>query len=372
MKKRALSILLGLCMVMAMLPAMAATATAVEDVTFGYAYDCQRSPAYPPKGGSCKLSSFKGPVTGETSEGGAIHADSAAGSWKLVRVGAYSTITSPSVSLQKIVDALAAQYGVKDATTLIVHELINNDKAGDKHVAYGVIAGYDSTNGLAFFIGDTLPTNEKGAGYLLSTTECKADTPVFMSAGTVAKDYVHGISLSPATITFTAVQGYDPAPAATTITVKNVGNKETGALGMVLEGDNKDKFVLSASTLSSIAVGGSSTFTVQPVTGLAAGTYTATIKVGSPKGGSISIEEKANVTFTVSAAEQRPSESPVPPVVTPSVSSGSTTTIVAATVVTLPKSGDESRLALCAALMLIGAAGLAAAGIYGKKRTNAK
>lgn len=150
-------------------------------------------------------------------------------------------------------------------------------------------------------------------------------------------------------------------------TVKNVGNKETGALGIVLEGTNKDNFVLSASTLSSIAVGGSSTFTVQPVTGLAAGTYTATVKVVSPKDGSISIEEKANVTFTVSASEQMPNESPAQPIVTPSGSSGSTTTIVAATVVTLPKSGDESRLALCAALMLTGAVRLVAAGVTAKR-----
>ena len=59
-----------------------------------------------------------------------------------------------------------------------------------------------------------------------------------------------------------------------------------------LSGDDTTAYSLSVTTIASIAAGGSSSFTVQPVTGLSAGTYTATVNVTG--------EEVAGKTFDVS------------------------------------------------------------------------
>ena len=102
------------------------------------------------------------------------------------------------------------------------------------------------------------------------------------------------ISLNPSTDkTFTAqTEGYGPQTAHS-VTVTNTGSYEgTGQLYVWLSGDDKSAYSLSVSTIASIAAGGSSNFTVQPVTGLSAGTYTATVNVTG--------EEVAGKTFDVS------------------------------------------------------------------------
>ena len=89
------------------------------------------------------------------------------------------------------------------------------------------------------------------------------------------------ISLNPSSDkTFTAQAiGYGPQTAHT-VTVKNNGSyQETGQLYVWLSGDDTTAYSLSVSTIASIAAGGSSGFTVQPVTGLSEGTYTATVNV---------------------------------------------------------------------------------------------
>ena len=105
------------------------------------------------------------------------------------------------------------------------------------------------------------------------------------------------ISLSEtSTYTFTgATVGYG-TQTSRTITVNNTGNQATGTLSLACSGTNASSFTLSpASNLNSIAVDSSSTFTVVPNTGLAAGTYTATITVS----GSNSITAQFNVSFTI-------------------------------------------------------------------------
>lgn len=90
-------------------------------------------------------------------------------------------------------------------------------------------------------------------------------------------------------------KGYTTAPAAKTVTITNNGTAATGALTIALDGTHASSFKLSKDNISDIAAGGNATFTVQPKTGLPAGTYTATVKVS----GTGLTEKSFDVQFTV-------------------------------------------------------------------------
>jgi hypothetical protein len=124
----------------------------------------------------------------------------------------------------------------------------------------------------------------------------------FTVTGGVTPTY--GISLSGGGIpshTFPgATQGYG-AQTPLTVTVQNTGNQATGALSITRSGTNSGSFTLSASSLTSIAVGGSGTFTVAPNTGLSSGTYAATITVSGGNG----ISAQFNLSFTVTGSSSR-------------------------------------------------------------------
>ncbi|MCL1832771.1 MAG: InlB B-repeat-containing protein, partial [Oscillospiraceae bacterium] len=112
------------------------------------------------------------------------------------------------------------------------------------------------------------------------------------------------ISLNPmGTYTFAgATVGYATAPAAQTFTVaRTSANVATGAMTVALSGANASAFTLSATSLNSIGATSTNTrtFTVRPNTGLAAGTYTATVTVS----GTGMTSQTANVSFTVTALE---------------------------------------------------------------------
>jgi hypothetical protein len=68
-------------------------------------------------------------------------------------------------------------------------------------------------------------------------------------------------------------------PASLSVTVTNSGNQETGALAVALGGTNNTSFTVATTTITGLAVNGSDSFTVVPNTGLAAGTYSATVTV---------------------------------------------------------------------------------------------
>jgi methionine-rich copper-binding protein CopC len=116
------------------------------------------------------------------------------------------------------------------------------------------------------------------------------------NAATLAPPY--SIALSPTgTQTFTAAAYGYSAQTAKTITIASAGYQATGALTVALSGTNATSwFTLSGSTsISTIAAGGSATFTVAPKTGLAAGTYTATVTVS----GTNVATQSFGVSFTV-------------------------------------------------------------------------
>jgi uncharacterized membrane protein len=90
-----------------------------------------------------------------------------------------------------------------------------------------------------------------------------------------------------------ATAGYG-AQTAKSVTITNTGNHATGALTIVLSGTDSESFTLSRTAIG-ITAGGTSTFTVVPKIGLAAGTYTATVTVNGGNG----ITANFNVSFTV-------------------------------------------------------------------------
>lgn len=133
------------------------------------------------------------------------------------------------------------------------------------------------------------------------------------------------ISLSPTSCAFdAATEGYGEQTAKE-ITVSNTGTEATGDLTVALSGTNAGSFTLSTAAIDSIAAGGNSTFTVVPNTGLAAGTYTATVTVSGV--GSITAQP-FDVSFTVNAPSN-PGGSYTPTIQKPTIiaDEGSETTL---------------------------------------------
>lgn len=98
-----------------------------------------------------------------------------------------------------------------------------------------------------------------------------------------------------------AAEGYN-APTPLTIPVTNTGNQPTGDLTVALGGSNHGDFILSKTTIDSIAASGSDSLTVTPKDGLTAGTYTATVSVSGGNG----INKSFDIIFTVNSASSLP------------------------------------------------------------------
>ena len=120
----------------------------------------------------------------------------------------------------------------------------------------------------------------------------------------------YGITVTPSAHTFpNAAQGYS-AQSPVTITIDNIGTGETGGLSVDISGADASAFTISTASVSSIAAGGSSPFTIVPKTGLSPGTYSATVTVGPASGNSNPITpETVDVSFTVTSSIVPP---PVP------------------------------------------------------------
>lgn len=358
MKKRILSVLLCLCMALVLLPttALAEEIQLVEDVTFGYAYDAQRSPAFPDKEDDTDdtkkitLSSLDYPLLAE----GRGHAkDTNAGDWTLTRVGTYSYVKTTGVNIS-FVSTVADNYDVT-ADEIVIHEL----KDGSDRIAYGVVIAYDRNNGYAVFIGNNI--SGSGAGYLLSTTPKSGSVKAI--ADMIATDFVKNLSISlsqTAAHTFPkATVGYgDQTSNALSVTVTNTGNAATGELTVALSGEGKDSFELSKTNITSIPIdenAKTATFTVKPKTNLAAGTYTATVTVS----GTDIVAKSFDVTFTVEAPA-------------PAVRPRPTTPAASTTTVDSPKTADNSGLFLWTVLLFVSGAGVLGTAVYSNRKRHAE
>lgn len=266
--------------------------TTLEDTVFDYAYDVQRSPAFPTKNQQITLSGLDYPILDTGSRG-----TTNSGSWMLTKAGTYSYMKSIGENTSKldgIITSIVSNYSNSlNREAVVIHEL-KDDAA---HIAYGVVVAYDAANGYAVFLGDTL---DDGAGYLLSTGDRSGS--VTATAGTIATDFVQNLSISlsqTGTYTFEeATEGYgEQMPKE--ITVTNTGNDATGDLNVTLSGANATGFTLSKTTINSITgTDSTDTFTIKPNTGLDAGTYTATVTVT----GMNIVSRSFDVSFTVSSA----------------------------------------------------------------------
>lgn len=178
--KKLLSCLLCLCMVMALFPIMAAAAdvNVQEGNKFSYAYDVQRYPAFPSyESAEMELTNLNNPLK----DGGSWYSSSK-GEWTLAKVGTFGESDSfyPAASeyLKGVVDSVARNYNLtgEGLNGTVIHQLTD---AEGKHVAYGVVLGYDEAEGYVLFIGDEWSMS--GAGYFLSVNEVTEDPVTFMA-----------------------------------------------------------------------------------------------------------------------------------------------------------------------------------------------
>lgn len=127
---------------------------------------------------------------------------------------------------------------------------------------------------------------------------------VSFTVTSVSPTYSIGLDQS-GTYTFDAVTAGYNAQEPLTVTVTNTGTVGTEALKVTLSGDNAGSFTLSTNSIGSISAeegNKTATFTVAPITGLTAGTYTATVIVSSANDQNQNIEPKSfDVSFTVNA-----------------------------------------------------------------------
>ena len=130
----------------------------------------------------------------------------------------------------------------------------------------------------------------------------------------------YGISLAPSGDKDfgSATVGYG-TQISHSITVNNTGNQMTGTLTAGLSGTDAGSFTLDRTPMESIAVSGSTFFTVVPVNGLPAGEYTATVTVSGGNG----IYGSFDVFFTVTVTDVvKPTVVSVTPSGTGAASSG--------------------------------------------------
>ena len=105
----------------------------------------------------------------------------------------------------------------------------------------------------------------------------------------------YGVSLTPgASYAFPeAEKGYESVTPLS-VKVTNTGSNATGELAIALDEEDENNFTL-VGAINNIAKGEESSFTVAPIDGLDAGTYTATVKVTGGDG----IDASLAVSFTV-------------------------------------------------------------------------
>ena len=158
---RALSLLLSLLLAVGLLQVGAVPASADTVYSFTNAYDCQRNPAFPKKGGSLTASGITLPKKGPNSSAGSYSSEA---NWVLTSLGAY--VSPPSGAgkyFTEIIKSVAAQYGIT-ASQVEIFELTKDGV----HIAYGTILARSSA--VTVFVGDNWTENKYGCGYLLSTS----------------------------------------------------------------------------------------------------------------------------------------------------------------------------------------------------------
>ena len=177
-----LSFLLTLAMVIGMFPVMTVTVQA-EVYSFGYCYDCGRTPSYPREGWDCRLDAFMDPLVGWRERG-----TTPVGNWTLNYIDLYKNCSNLSTDpdhneLYNIVRSIVNSYGLESNDVVPIYEL----KDGNKHIAYGVIIASVNDGNQYLFFGDTW---SYGAGYVVSVTELDTTQQMYVVIQQDVLDFV--------------------------------------------------------------------------------------------------------------------------------------------------------------------------------------
>jgi len=213
-------------------------------------------------------------------------------------------------------DGLTAGYGIGVITPLPVTVTNTGNRAigslyvellGTNHAAFTV--SRNTLPGIAVGGTDTFdvrPVTGLAVGtYSATVTVTGANniSAAFDVSVVVSVNHAFSVTLSHADHTFpTLTVDYavgDFAPL--TVTVTNTGTQPTGQLAVALSGANTTAFTLGLTPIPSIAVGGTSTFTVSPALDQAVGTYNAIVTVS---GANSAISAALTVTMTVEPAPE--------------------------------------------------------------------
>lgn len=192
----------------------------------------------------------------------------------------------------------------------------------------------------------------------------------------VWREGIYKIEASPQTLTFDSrLEGYTSLPEAQTVTVTNNGNKTS-----VLQQPTAQNYELGQLSQPTLEPGETATFTVQPKSGLEAGTYEEPITITTTDG----IRSTVTVKFTVEKPPvtpgqpgDKPGEKPGKPGTsgtpgqTPAGTQGAAS-LTGSSALQNPEqaaaqTGDESNMVLWITVLLLGAAGAAGSMLWRKK-----
>jgi uncharacterized repeat protein (TIGR02543 family) len=124
------------------------------------------------------------------------------------------------------------------------------------------------------------------------TAEDGATTRAYIVTVTVLAADTYTISANPTTKNFgSATKGYSTAPAAETITITNTGNQSV----TLIQPTATDYDVTALSSTTLVTNGATATFSIQPKTGLTAGSHNETITINNTSGTGTTV----SVSFTV-------------------------------------------------------------------------
>ena len=131
------------------------------------------------------------------------------------------------------------------------------------------------------------------------TAAAASDSSKNAACTVTVTESVYGITADTTTLNFGSVYTGYAQPAVQTVTLTNTGNRAL----TLNQPASTDNFEVGALSTTSLPVNDTATFTVQPKTGLAAGTYSETITITGTEGAAVTI----SVSFTV---KSRPSYNP--------------------------------------------------------------
>ena len=155
-----------------------------KNYSFPYCYDCQRNPAHPSKGESCRAYQLKEPLIGDRVFGKNI----IKGNWTMEYVSAYKDFESPSKYLIGLVEKTQEADSLSTPDDISIYEL----KRDGEHNSYGVVIAVSEGENELLYFGDTI---KYGGGYILSK-EAISDSKTFVIEKDLKEIIVETVKLS--------------------------------------------------------------------------------------------------------------------------------------------------------------------------------